>query len=108
MANLRSFLLLVGALLPTISAAPKPTPLPTARSGNVLEGRYIVTLKPNLDASSTESHLRWVSDLHARSTGKRDTTVGIEKTYEISGWKAYAGEFDDVTIAGIKASPEVS
>src|SRR4051812_15954723 len=102
MANLRSFLLLVGALLPTISAAPKPASRSMARSDNVLEGKYIVTLKPNLDASSTESHLRWVSDLHARNTGKRDTTAGIEKTYEISGWKAYAGEFDDATIAGIK------
>ncbi|PVH93428.1 subtilisin-like protein [Periconia macrospinosa] len=97
MANLRSFLLLVGALLPTISAAPKPASRSMARSDNVLE-----------DASSTESHLRWVSDLHARNTGKRDTTAGIEKTYEISGWKAYAGEFDDATIAGIKASPEVA
>lgn len=108
MANLRNFLLLVGALLHSVSAAPRLGHPPTARSDAVLEGKYIITLKPSLNASSTASHLRWVSALHKRSAGKRDTVAGIEKTYSIPGWNAYAGEFDEATIADIKASPEVS
>ncbi|KAF1357751.1 subtilisin-like protein, partial [Lizonia empirigonia] len=35
-------------------------------------------------------------------------TAGIEQKYEIKDWKAYAGEFDEATIAQIKASPDVA
>lgn len=64
----------------------------------------IVTLKPTLD--SVENHLSWVNEVHKRSL-KRNT-AGVEKTYDIENWKAYAGEFDEATIAAIKASPDVS
>ncbi|KAF1977963.1 subtilisin-like protein [Bimuria novae-zelandiae CBS 107.79] len=107
MANFPRLLLLARVLLPSVHAVPTPALPSVAKHDNALEGKYIITLKPNLDAPSTKSHMTWVSDLHARSITKRDT-IGIEKTYAIGGWKAYAGEFDDATIVEIKASPEVA
>ena len=74
--------------------------------GQVVPGHYIVTLKPEADAAAVESHLSWVSDVHKRSLGKRNT-AGVEQTYGINEWKGYAGEFDDETIAEIKSNPEV-
>ncbi|KAF2129685.1 subtilisin-like protein [Dothidotthia symphoricarpi CBS 119687] len=103
MINVRRLALYIGALLPAVLAAPAPI----TRRDDIIEGKYIITLKPGVDANGVESHLNWVSDVHKRSFAKRDT-VGVEKTYAIKDWKAYAGEFDDATIAEIKASPDVA
>ncbi len=99
MASLRRLALFFGALLPAVLAAP----LTGRNIGEAVPGKYIVTLK---DEASTTEHLNWISALHRRSLAKRDT-AGVEKTYNISSWSAYAGEFDDETIAEIKANPDV-
>jgi oryzin len=101
MINVRNIALFLGALLPAALAAP------TSKKSDIIPGKYIVTLKSGVDAAVAESHLSWVTDLHKRSLGKRDT-AGIEKTYDIKDWHAYAGEFDDATVAEIKANPDVS
>jgi hypothetical protein len=98
MPSLGRLALFFGALLPAALAAP------VAEKRNVIAGKYIVTLKSE---ASTESHLEWVSDVHSRSLTKRDT-VGVEQTYNISSWHAYAGEFDDATLEEIKNNPDVS
>lgn len=98
MINITRIVLFFGALLPAAYSAPTPNP-------ETAQQRYIVTLKPG--TSSIESHLNWVSDVHKRSLGKRDT-AGVEKTYAISSWQAYSGEFDNATIAEIEANPDVS
>lgn len=100
MAGLRRLALFLGALLPAVLAAPTAA----AKKPEVIPGKYIVTLKEG--ATDTESHINWVNDIHRRSLGKRDT-AGVEKTYNISSWNAYSGEFDDETIKQIKANPEV-
>ncbi|WQF76095.1 Putative peptidase S8 propeptide/proteinase inhibitor I9 [Colletotrichum destructivum] len=102
MANLRRLALAVGALLPAVLAAPA---VYRRSEPEAVPGKYIVTLKE--DAVNVESHLNWVTDVHRRSLGKRDT-VGIENKFNISNWNAYSGEFDDATIEEIKASPEVA
>ncbi|KAF9691616.1 hypothetical protein EKO04_010315 [Ascochyta lentis] len=102
MINVRNLAVFLGALLPAVLAAPAPI---TERD-DIIPGKFIVTLKPSVDAAAVESHLTWVSDVHKRSL-KRDT-AGIENKYEIKDWKAYAGEFDEATIAEIKASPDVA
>ena len=107
MANPRRIGFLVGALLFTVLAVPAPASSSVSKRNTELEGKYIITLKPNLDNSATGSHLACVSNLNTRNVAKRET-VGIEKTYEIGEWKAYAGEFDDATIKEIKANPEAS
>ncbi|KAH7125756.1 alkaline proteinase [Dendryphion nanum] len=101
MINVRRLALFLGALLPAALAAP------LAARGEVIPGKYIITLKEGVDANSVENHLTWVNDVHKRSLGKRNT-AGIEKKYGIRKWKAYAGEFDDATIAEIKANPDVA
>ncbi|KAH6675400.1 serine proteinase [Plectosphaerella plurivora] len=98
MPSLGRLALFFGALLPAALAAP------VAEKRNVIAGKYIVTLKSE---ASTASHLEWVSDVHSRSLTKRDT-VGVEQTYNISSWHAYAGEFDDATLEEIKNNPDVA
>jgi hypothetical protein len=98
MVNLRRLATALTALLPLASAAPTQT----QQKREVIEGKYIITLK---DSAST-SHLGWVQSVHARSLGKRQT-AGVEKTYNIDTWNAYAGEFDEETIAEIEASADV-
>lgn len=105
MVALRHWTVALGALLPAIIAAPTSNAPETKRE--VIPGKYIITLKSDATASDIDSHLSWVSDVHRRSLHKRQT-AGIENTYNISSWNAYAGEFDDETIEKIKENPEVS
>jgi oryzin len=97
MASFRSIAVFLGALLPAVLAAP------ARRAPEAIPGKYIITLKDDVAA---DAHLSWVSDVHTRSLSKRDTT-GVEETYDIGKWHAYAGEFDEATIEEIKSSPEV-
>lgn len=103
MINVRNLAVFLGALLPAVLAAPAPI----TKKDDVIPGKFIVTLKPGVDAAAAEAHLNWATDVHKRSFAKRDT-AGIEKKFAIKDWKAYAGEFDEATIAEIKASPDVS
>ncbi|TQV98638.1 hypothetical protein V2A60_007645 [Cordyceps javanica] len=96
MVGFKSFAALFLAAIGT--AAPAP-------SG----GKYIVTLKNGVTASSVESHLQWVSEVHARSVGRRDLNLnGVEKTYGIGSFNGYAGDFDAATIEEIRNNPEVA
>ncbi|KOS20623.1 Alkaline proteinase [Escovopsis weberi] len=103
MSSIRRLALFLGAvLLPAALAAPAPV----AEEPEAVPGKYIVTLKG--DASSKiQSHLSWVGGIHTESLAKRNT-AGVEKTYNIADWNAYAGEFDEETIEQIKASPDVA
>lgn len=103
MVNVRRLATALTALLPLASAAPTQT----QQKREVIPGKYIVTLKDSASSADVESHLGWVTSVHARSLSKRDT-AGVEKTYKINSWNAYAGEFDDDTLAEIKANADVS
>jgi hypothetical protein len=92
----------VGALLPNALAAPVAAPV--TRRSDIIEGKYIVTLKPEAEV---QVQVNWVNDVHKRSFAKRDT-VGVEHTYDLKTFKGYAGEFDENTLAEIKANPDVS
>lgn len=70
---------------------------------DVIPGKYIVSLKPGVEAAA---HLSWVRDVHRRSISRRDTT-GLEKTYGFGGFNGYAGEFDDDTITQILGNENV-
>lgn len=104
MASIRRLALFLGALLPAALAAPVEGAV--RREEAAIPNKYIVTLKPEASDSKISAHLNWVGDVHRRSLSKRDT-AGVEETYNISNWNAYAGEFDDATIEEIKNSPEV-
>lgn len=101
--------LALAAFLPLLSAAPVPgpndkTPIQTIS----VSGRYIITLK---DTADPAAHIAWVSDVHTRSLVRRqedeEFAAGVEKEYQIDGFKAYVGEFDEATIAEIEASDDV-
>ncbi|KAF2442665.1 subtilisin-like protein [Karstenula rhodostoma CBS 690.94] len=98
MLNLGRLAFLFGALLPSALAAP------VTKKSDLIEGKYIVTLKPD---AKVEVQVNWVNDIHKRSFSKRDT-VGVEHTYDIKTFKGYAGEFDENTLAEIKANPNVA
>jgi hypothetical protein len=101
MASIRRLALYLGALLPAVLAAPTAhSKLPEA-----VPNKFIITLKEGASVD-TDSHLTWVNNLHSRSLNKR-STAGIEKTYNIHTWSAYAGEFDEETIEQIKTNPDV-
>ncbi|KAL2670457.1 proteinase B [[Neocosmospora] mangrovei] len=105
MASIRRLALFLGALLPAALAAPVDGPV--RRQEAAIPNKYIITLKPEASDSKISAHLDWVGDVHRRSLSKRDT-AGVEETYNISNWNAYAGEFDEATIEEIKSSPEVA
>ncbi|KAI9167975.1 Alkaline proteinase [Paramyrothecium foliicola] len=100
MANLRRLALFLGALLPAALALPTES----QAKRDVIPGKFIVTLKADVKA---DTHLNWVRNVHRRSLSKRDT-AGVEETYDINDWHAYAGEFDEATIEEIKSSPDVA
>ncbi|KAH8196440.1 hypothetical protein TruAng_009400 [Truncatella angustata] len=104
MVNFRRLATTLVALLPLTSAVPTQK---QQQKREVIPGKYIVTLKDSASTADVESHLGWVQDVHARSLTKRETS-GVEKTYNINSWNAYAGEFDDATIEQIKASADVA
>ncbi|KAL6879360.1 alkaline proteinase [Trichoderma novae-zelandiae] len=102
MASIRRLVLYLGALLPAVFAAPAVNhKLPEA-----VPNKFIITLKDGTSIDA-DSHLTWVKDLHRRSLSKR-STAGVEKTYSIDTWNAYAGEFDEETVKQIKANPNVA
>lgn len=100
MTSIRRLALYLGALLPAVLAAPAVHKAP-----EVVPNKFIITLKDGASVD-TDSHLTWVNDIHRRSLTKRHT-AGVEKTYNIHKWSAYAGEFDAETIEQIKANPDV-
>ncbi|CAN8103182.1 unnamed protein product [Discula destructiva] len=74
---------------------------------DALANRYIVSLKAGVDATAVESHLQWVRDVHRkRNLARRDIT-GIDNRFNIGAFHAYAGSFDEQTIAEIKAHDAV-
>lgn len=64
---------------------------------------YIVVYNKDVTADVIASHVENVNAL----VSKRDTSAGIEATYEISDFKGYAIATDLETINAIAASPEV-
>lgn len=102
MVNFRQLAVSLAALLPLATAAPVPEEQQIKR--DVIPGKYIVSLKTGANA---ESHMSWVNSVHKRSLSKR-ATGGVEKTYKINDFEAYAGEFDEATLAEIRNNPDVS
>lgn len=102
MVGFKNFALLAAALLPNVFAAPVKTADEGITAQSIAD-KYIVTLKPTTDL---ESHISWVSDIHARSLNARSLS-GVKQRYSIKNFQAYAGAFDSSTIEEIKNSPEV-
>ncbi|EON64454.1 hypothetical protein W97_03685 [Coniosporium apollinis CBS 100218] len=112
MLSLKRGLLLLGALIPLIAAA--PVPQDDTFGIQAIPGKYIITLKEGIAPPKAEAHVAWVTDVHRRSLelerrdGKNKANrKGIEQKYN-GTFTGYAGEFDDATINAIKASADVA
>ncbi|GAP84405.1 putative alkaline proteinase [Rosellinia necatrix] len=104
MQSFRNLALFFGALLPAALAAPASK---QAGKPEYVPNKYIVTLKTGISSADFESHVNWARDVHSRSLSRRDT-VGVEKTYNIDDFNAYAVEMDEQTLAEIRANPQVA
>lgn len=104
MLSFRSLALFFGALLPAALAAPASK---TASEPEYIPNKYIVTLRSGISTADFERHVSWARDVHSRSLNRRDT-VGVEKTYSIDDFNAYAVHMDEQTLAEIRANPQVA
>lgn len=78
----------------------------------IVPGKYIIQLKPNVDIASVAAHHNVVREIHARNIAKRDIAAseveaGVEREFGFGDFKGYSGAFDPATIEELKALPEV-
>ena len=79
-----------------------------------VEDSYIVTLKPDVETAVFSAHTAWVNKVHAasvsavtaRNNGKKLT--GVDRVFDVAGYKGYSGRFDSATLEEIKKSNLVS
>ncbi|KAF5020396.1 hypothetical protein F66182_7583 [Fusarium sp. NRRL 66182] len=86
-------------LLPAALAAP------AAKDDDIVEGKYIVTLKQKIAEDRLEEHLLWAGNIHEGSLFRRNEE-GVDKVWNDT-FKGYSGEFDKETIKEIKKSDDV-
>ena len=95
-----------------VAAAPffaQAAPLSTRSSEDIVAGKYLVQLMPDVDIASIASHHQKVRSVKARKLGRRDNAdkdANIQE-YDLGDFKGYAGSFDSATIAELEAMPEV-
>ncbi|KAL1801206.1 hypothetical protein ACET3X_001548 [Alternaria dauci] len=80
-------------------------PLAARSSDDVLAGRYIVQLMPNVDVATITAHHKKI-----RSIRRRDdvsVAASIDREYDFGDFKGYSGSFDPAAIAELEAMPEV-
>lgn len=109
MQSLTSFLALAVAAVPYLAQA-----APIANAAErfpTIPGKWIVTLKPNVDVASIASHHVKVREIHARNIARRSVSAeeigGVEHQYGFGTFNGYSGSFDDSTVAELNALDEV-
>jgi hypothetical protein len=91
------------------SAAPflaQAAPLATRSTEDVIAGRYIVQLMPNVDVASIAAHHEKVRSIRRRDN--HDMAASIDQEFDLGDFKGYTGSFDPAVIAELEALPEVS
>jgi oryzin len=103
MVNLRNLAIVATAFFGCILGAPA-----TAEAGDIIQGSFIITLKPTVKAADAKAHIQWVKDIHKRDLEKRDGAKGVERRYDSkSGFQGYSGSFSKATIKAIKKRQDV-
>ncbi|KAF7541746.1 hypothetical protein G7Z17_g11882 [Cylindrodendrum hubeiense] len=100
-----SLLFLLAAALPAVLGRPSVS---THANGDIVKGKYIVIMKPEVATPSLNEHLGWVDDIHKRSLNRRagSSETGVDKVWK-DNFKGYSGEFASDTIKEINNSDEV-
>ncbi|PHH79851.1 hypothetical protein CDD80_3584 [Ophiocordyceps camponoti-rufipedis] len=77
-------------------------------AGSVIQGQYLIALKPGLQKRDLDAHLDWVDGVHRRGLSPHQFQ-GVERTYTgKTNFHGYAGHFDQGTIDEIRKSPDVA
>lgn len=84
-----------------------------AATGDIIEGAYIVMLKPETPEPEFEAHCSWAAGIQspgvAKGSGNGEFPEGVLKhTYLFGTMKGYVGTFDNKTIEEIATRPEVN
>lgn len=102
------FLALAAAAAPFLTQA---APV-SAVAGQVVPGKWIITLTPEADIATIAAHKERVRAIHASNIARRsvseEETGGIEREYGFGEFNGYAGSFDTATIEELRTLPEVS
>nr|ACB30130.1 subtilisin-like protease [Epichloe festucae var. lolii] len=113
MLNVKNLVLTAAAALASQAIAAPTGPdagnakIQAAQGGQVIPGKFIVTLKPGSKPAVLESHMRWVNGVHARASGD-EAIKGVETMLDgIYGFMGYVGSFSEAVLAQIKAHPDV-
>ncbi|KAI8372859.1 serine protease 1 [Radiomyces spectabilis] len=112
---LSSAVLLLTAYTSALPALSSDTlaPLYQPQDAEAVSDSYIVVLKDHVDTEKAHSHCGWVNNLHKRDAPlaellDADAAAGIKHTYNLPGWRGYAGKFTEETVHHIRQSPEVA
>ncbi|KAL5446768.1 hypothetical protein PMIN07_009802 [Paraphaeosphaeria minitans] len=101
---LRVLALAASTLVSLVNAGP----VSASVAGQVVPGKWIVTLQPDADVATVSSHLVKVREIRARSVGERGDESGeIQRQYGFGMFKGYAGVFDEAMVEELEALPEV-
>ncbi|KAI3559697.1 alkaline protease [Colletotrichum abscissum] len=98
MSNVKRIVVLLGFSSGILAS---PLIAKVSSEGTIIPDKYIVRVASGTHDTDFESHLSWVTNVHKRSLSRR-STAGVEKTFSVGDFKAYAGEFDSETIAEIE------
>ncbi|UQC81512.1 alkaline protease [Colletotrichum lupini] len=98
MSNVKRIVVLLGFSSGILAS---PLIAKVSSEGTIIPDKYIVRVASGTHDIDFESHLSWVTNVHKRSLSRR-STAGVEKTFSVGDFKAYAGEFDSETIEEIE------
>ncbi|KAH6865475.1 subtilisin-like protease-like protein [Alternaria rosae] len=109
---MRFFIRALSLAVAAASLLAHAAPIATRSTEDLIAGRYIVQLKPDVDVASFTAHREQVRSIVARhlGLGRRndiDLNAGIDQEYDLGDFKGYAGAFDPAVVAELEAMDDV-
>lgn len=107
MQSITRWAALVAAAVPFFAQAAPINP------SELVPGKWIIQLKPDVDVATIAAHHNKVREIHARNVLRRRglssaESVGVEHEYGFGNFHGYSGGFDAATIEELKGLPEVN
>ncbi|KAK2750929.1 Secreted subtilisin-like serine protease sub11 [Myotisia sp. PD_48] len=83
--------------------------VPSTHGQDVIPNSYIIVLRDGISKHDFDMHRNWATSVHQASVQRRGVhnTEGLRHVYDVSGWKAYSGIFDQGTIKEIARNKDV-
>jgi hypothetical protein len=95
-----------------VAAAPFLAQAAPFKKSEIVPGKYIIQLRPDVDVATIAAHHNKVREIHRRNILARRglseaEAGGVENEYAFGGFHGYSGGFDAATIEELKNMPEV-